>query len=145
MKLDYLRKLLFAAVIITSIVVFTILQGYWVLWDYRTAPSSSCLDCDIFQDLLFSSLLPLFLTGSLHLIYCWLKPALLYRTVLCVILLLFSWYAIDTIIFDEREASWSTYTNIWWIGLEMCILQAMAFGLVFGGIYYALHPHKNND
>ncbi|SHE55005.1 hypothetical protein [Pedobacter caeni] len=145
MKLDYLRKLLFAAIIITSIIVFTILQGYWVLWDYRTAPSSGCLDCDMFPDLLLSSLLPLLATGILHLTYYWLKPGLLCRTVFCVIMLILSWYAIDTAIFDEREASWSTYTHIWWIVLEMCILQTMAFGLIFGGIYYALHLHKNYD
>ncbi|WP_316803140.1 hypothetical protein [Pedobacter nototheniae] len=134
------NKLLFAGIVIASIVVFTLLQGYWALWDYHDGLSSSCIECSFFGDLFCASLLPLSVIGILQLIYYRLKPRLIYQTVFCMLALMFCWYIIDTIIFDEREASWSTYSNIWSIGIIICWLQVAVFGLVFGLIYYIFHP-----
>lgn len=137
-KKQLLLKLLSISLIMACIIAFTILQGYWALWEYRTAPSSGCLDCDIFSDLLLSAVLPVLAIGILHLVYRWTNPGLFRKTIFCVGVLMLCWYVIDTVIFDEREASWSTYTNIWSVGLGLCILQICTFGLLFGVIYPVL-------
>lgn len=139
-KNQLLIRLLFAGLMIVCIMVFTLLQGYWALWEYRTAPSSGCMDCDFSLDLLFSAALPVFALGILHLLYWWIKPRLFIRTIFCVAILMLCWYMVDTTIFDEREASWSTYSNIWWVGLRLCIFQIITFGVFFGVIYHALCP-----
>lgn len=142
MQYKPLKKPAFTVIIIICIVMFTILQGYWALWPYHTAVSSSCMECSFSGDLFYASALALFIIGLLQLIYWWLKPGLIYQTVFCVMTLMLCWYATDTIIFDEREASWSTYSNIWTIGILISILQITIFGVVFGVIYYVLYPEK---
>lgn len=139
-KNQLLTRLLFAGLMISCIIVFTHLQGYWALWEYRTAPSSGCMDCDFSLDLLLSAALPVVALGILHLLYWWIEPRLFVRTIFCVALLMLCWYLVDISIFDEREASWSTYTNIWWVGWRLCIFQIITFGVFFGVIYYALYP-----
>jgi hypothetical protein len=132
-------------IITGGIIVLTMVQGYWALWDYQHALSSSCMECGFFSDLLYASALPLVATAILHLVYWWLKPGLFKKTIFAVATLMLCWYVIDTIIFDEREASWSTYSNLWSVGVLLCIRQVMAAGLIFGGSYYALQSRKNKD
>ena len=139
-----LRKKLFSAGILTAcIICFTLLQGYWALWPYSDGISSSCMECSFLGDLFSASALPLVATGLLHLIYWRLKPRLILKTIFCVVTLMLCWYAIDTTIFDEREASWSTYDSIWYVGILVCILQTSIFGLLFGVVYYFLGRRLN--
>jgi hypothetical protein len=143
MKKKIYSKLFFAILIILCVSVFTILQGYWALWKYRTAPSSVCLDCDIFSDLFFSSILPMVSLAILHLLNRLTKPRLTIKIFLSVMILIFCWTFIDTEIFNEREASWSTYTNIWAIGICLSFLPVTTFGIIFGLSYYFLNLKLN--
>ncbi|SUJ29124.1 Uncharacterised protein [Sphingobacterium spiritivorum] len=135
-------KLLQACLLICIVMILTIMQGYWALWEYRTAPSSSCLDCSFFPDLMISSLLPLLGMAVIHLVFVWIKPRLMIRAGTVALTLILCWYLIDTAIFDEREASWSTYTDLWAVSLYICALQIITFGLIAAGVYYKLYSKK---
>jgi hypothetical protein len=97
------------------------------------------MDCDIFSDLLLSSLLPLLGWLLLQLVFLWMKPPLPMKTLCFVSLLLISWTGINTLIFDEREASWSTYTHIWLIGLSLSFTPAATLGSISGWLFYYIH------
>lgn len=143
-----MKKLNALLVFITPLVLITmatIIQGHWALWEYRTAPSSSCMDCDIFSDLLLSSLLPLIGWLLLQLLLLWRKPTLRIKTACLVTLLFVSWACINTQIFDEREASWSTYTHIWMIGLSLSFIPSIVLGGVTGFLYYLMKIKVDNE
>lgn len=144
MKRKSSKKIFVSTILILCVLIFTVLQGYWAIWDYRTAPSSSCLDCDIFPDLLFSSILPIIGLGLLQVLYFFIRPVLAVRTILSIIMLIICWTIIDTQIFDEREASWSTYTNVWEIGIALSFLPATTFGVIFGVVHYFLCLRLNS-
>ncbi|WP_236582168.1 hypothetical protein [Sphingobacterium spiritivorum] len=139
LTLRALQASMFACVVL----VFTIAQGYWALWEYRTAPSSACLDCNFLPDLVLSSFLPLTAMIVIHVIFIFIKPKRIMRTCVVAFALMLCWYLIDIAIFDEREASWSTYTNIWVTGLYLCALQISVFGSVKAVIYYKFLSCQN--
>lgn len=114
----------------------TIIQGYWALWAYRTAPSSSCIDCDIFSDLFLSSVLPILGWLLLQPFFFWTKPGLRIKTICFAVVLITCWVIINTQIFNEREASWSTYTNIWIIGIDLSFFPSVILGGVMACVYY---------
>jgi hypothetical protein len=117
----------------------TIIQGYWALWAYRTVPSSSCIDCDIFSDLLLSSVLPILGWLLLQSFFFWKKSPLRIKTICFVITLIICWVTINTQIFNEREASWSTYTNVWMIGISLSFLPSAILGIITGCFYYFIN------
>lgn len=133
-------KKIFALIAWASPIVFipvlTIIQGYWALWDYRGAVSSSCLDCSLFSDLLLSSTLPIIGCIPLYIFFAWIKPSLRVRAVCFAAMLVISWICINTLIFDEREASWSTYTHVWLFGLILSLSPVVAAGTFMGFLYY---------
>ncbi|WP_264524478.1 hypothetical protein [Flavobacterium sp. N502536] len=117
--------------ILFLIIMATIAQGYWALWDYKTQPSSSCLECDIFLDLLFSSILPVFLIAISHVFLFKFSSKKIFRILITALILLSSWWIIDTEIFIEREASWSTYTNVWEVGFRLAVIPILTVGALF--------------
>ncbi|WP_166921820.1 hypothetical protein [Flavobacterium poyangense] len=131
MKNQFLRNILLIVIILILIGIATVVQGYWALWDYKSSPSSSCLDCDIFTDLVISSLLPAFFIGIVNFLsfkFLWKKKIKVLGT---AFVLFVSWFIIDTEIFIEREASWSTYTNVWEISFLLAAIPILTIGILF--------------
>lgn len=138
MKNHFVSNIILVVITVLLISLTTVLQGYWALWEYRSSPSSSCLDCDIFTDLVISSLLPLFLIGLMSLFFFKYNAKWSLRLVLTTLALLTSWLLIDTEIFIEREASWSTYTNVWEVSFRLAIIPVLTVGLLFAFLFHCL-------
>lgn len=116
-------------------IIGTLLQGLWALAPFASNPPSDMGRYSLAEELLVHALLliPLLLLAR------WLGKRITHRVarvILATLLAMLAWYLVDISIFDNRVASWSTYT-----GLEMGIevlwyaaLPVMVVGVGFGAV-----------
>lgn len=114
-------------------IIGTLLQGLWALAPFARNPPSDMGRYSLAEELLVHALLliPFLLLAR------WLGKRIthrLLRVALATLLAMLAWYLVDISIFDNRVASWSTYTS-----LEMAIevlgyavLPVMVAGAGFG-------------
>ena len=96
------------------IIVFLLsfFQAYWAMKKYAKNISSNCLDCSFKEDLIMYSIITVVLFSIIIFFIKKLKKKLFLTTVLYIISLIIFWLWIDYNIFNERVASWSTYSSI---------------------------------
>lgn len=140
-----LKKILYFIFSILAVYLFTILESYWAMWEYRTAMSSSCLDCDLFSDLVMFSLFPSITLSFVYLFFLWLQPKINIRIAISFCILFFWWLLINTEIFVDRVASWSTFTNVYQIGLSLTLLPGITFGIIYSILYRSLSVRLLKD
>lgn len=114
-------------------IIGTLLQGLWALAPFASNPPSDMGRYSLAEELLVHALLliPFLLLAR------WLGKRITYRLLrvaLATLLAMLAWYLVDISVFDNRVASWSTYTS-----LEMAIevlvyavLPVMVAGAGFG-------------
>ncbi|WP_268846627.1 hypothetical protein [Flavobacterium aestivum] len=123
-------------ILLFSVSFATVVQGYWALWDYRLRVSSACLDCDFSLDLVLSSLLPVLLIFIINLLIFRFISKKSIKTTITAFILISTWLIIDTEIFIEREASWSTYTNVWQEGFRLATIPIFTIGSIFIYVFH---------
>lgn len=113
----------------------TLLQGLWALAPFASNLPSDMGHYSLAEELLVHALvlIPFLLLAR------WLGKRITYRLLrvtLATVLAMLAWYLVDISVFDNRVASWSTYTS-----LEMAIevlgyaaLPVMVVGVGYGGI-----------
>ncbi|SIT33680.1 hypothetical protein SAMN05421788_11349 [Filimonas lacunae] len=133
-----MQKMSRCFILLFSGAVLTFLQGYVAVHYLKAQPSSACLTCSLESDLLSYSTLALVPLTGLLLVFGYLRVQNGLFIATTLLLLMISWAVIDTMIFDDRVASWSTFTTaeLWLASLVGCLLPVMAGGIAWWGIAY---------
>lgn len=137
------NKTIKVLIYVLSVYLLTLLQTNWTLWEYRLSTSSSCLDCDLFSDAVILSIFPAFFSFLLLFLFLRLKTKATIQISLTVLFLFIFWTAITTSIFEDRVASWSTFTHTWLIGLNLTLLPGIISGIALSFVYSYLFTRNH--
>lgn len=92
------------------IFLFTFIQSYWSMHEFRNSLSSSCLNCGFLEENIFVSFVFSVILISMFSVINYVKIKTNYKTILKIISIIFVWFFINIEIFRDRESSWSTYS-----------------------------------
>lgn len=107
---NFILKLKKHLVVFITIFITTFIQSYWSMYQFRNKVSSSCINCGFFEDVFFGALIFSIPLTTIFLLVNKIKRLKYLNITIKTIFVLFFWFNLNMMTFQDRESSWSTYS-----------------------------------
>ncbi len=107
---NFILKFKKPLILFITIFITTFTQSYWSMYQFRNKISSSCITCGFFQDVFFGALIFSIPLIAIFLVVNKIKKLSYLKIIIKMIFVLFFWFNLNMMTFQDRESSWSTYS-----------------------------------
>jgi hypothetical protein len=132
-----IKKISLITLLITALYF---LQCYWAMGAYFNDLSCGCLDCSVWIELIFDSVVQLIIIIPIRLL-CWkLEIKKLWQIICPSIILCCFWLFMDNEIFKDRVSCWSTFSTSeeWYYTRHLSLLPIFVCIIVFAFLLYPI-------